>query len=336
MAGFDDFIKRTGRAMAPDSPAARQFELQQLAAQNQATARATRAEIAGEKATERAGLQAERTAGNVNLLGALGGDALAFPAMAAEAQGLAELPTDQAVVGLEGLQQRGFARTPTFAAQQAAVAEAANLDMRKKRADVIRAEQGNLPQIEPLSPAEEWLGFRGATFPAGMVPVKHPVTGQNTIMPMVGGAQFKKEETEMRATERAIENLNLYRGMVDEAGLSGTEMIGGLATKMNTLRGQIEADILVARGYGAPQAAELERVEAAIPDPTGFWRNLAAVTTGLNPMVAMAQKRSIMAGIDEQVRIIEDVLMDMQDQSFYVQQTPGVINPQRRERGRGR
>lgn len=98
---------------------------------------------------------------NTALFSALGGDALANPELAQQAQSLVTLPTNEAVAGLEALLQRGQRRSPTFQQQRvAAEAEA------KRQADqpiIGRLNQRYLTQIRsPVNVVDALAQLEGA------------------------------------------------------------------------------------------------------------------------------------------------------------------------------
>ena len=218
---------------------------------------------------------------------------------------------------------------PLTQAQQLALENAQqNLSNARQQGELnqIQLDQAKLPQ--PQSATEQWLGMPVGTMPkppAGYQLAINPYNQAKGLAPVQGTKEYIKSDSEVRSTERIIQSLNEYAGLVEQYG---TEYGTRTAQKMTTLLGQIQADILVARNFGAPQAAELERVEAALADATSIWNNLQGLMLGgPNPLDMSTQKQRMAEGIREQIAITERVAGDMYKNYYWVAPQPGVVRP---------
>lgn len=151
-----------------------------------------------------------------------------------------------------------------------------------------------------------------------------PVTGQPQIVNMEGTTEFNAERRKLLGAQNARRLSSQLAALVDEAGLSGTEFFGPLATEISAKRSKLMSAIFESRGLGAPQGPDIELVSAGLPDPTAFLANARAVAQSSIPLIGPAfdavQKDEFVTGFNEAGAEAERALIDI------LMETPQLIN----------
>ncbi|MDH5276940.1 MAG: hypothetical protein OEW88_11005 [Gammaproteobacteria bacterium] len=164
------------------------------------------------------------------------------------------------------------------------------------------------------------------TPPKGHFPVLSP-SGSVEYIPQPGTPGYLKAQEAEQIQARILKNLALLQSQIDDAGASGTELVGPRANNLRFLRGNVLADVAALRNLGVLQPAELENLEAQLPDPTSWGRNIGAVFSALDPTGSGLDlmRDSIQAPYTQMRRLFEDRLRQTRKTYWYVPATPMAL-----------
>lgn len=336
MAGILDLIRqeRTRRLT----------ERAQVAADAQVSVQQRLAEQAqAQDAAEQQRLAQERIAALRPLLGKFGaatagqlGPAIASTDPNAAALGL------QTLTGLVG--QLDPAYKSQVATQQEALA--AEQQARPTRLALLREQltgqqlantaQARQNRVNALADAAPIPALPFGTPPKGYFPVARPDTGTVEYIPQPGTEPYNKAQSTVDLLGETIRRVQRFQVLVDQAGASGTEYSGPVATQLAAERGTILSAVAQLRNLGVLQPGEYELLDSQFPDPTSFSANVSAALSALDPTGSLLdRKRSTIQAPYSQLRQdFEQRLRKARSTFWYVRHDAGMLPEDARPEGR--
>jgi hypothetical protein len=193
--------------------------------------------------------------------------------------------------------------------QWRAMAQDADVKMLQEEAKRMKA----MREIEKENARQMGVPFADV----GQAIVADPLTGRQAVAYLPGTKQYAEAYERMQGAVGALRLVNRIQADIDQAGPSGTDMLGTRATRVGGNRSQLMSRIFQARGLGAPQGPDVELVERGLPDSTSFWSNVrgayqGAVTLGgaiLTPPIKSELKQGYQTVAEEMQQTLTDELL---------------------------
>lgn len=184
----------------------------------------------------------------------------------------------------------------------------------------------------PPTDAQLFEQATGYPLPKDYVAGRNPYTRQLQPMPAPNTEPYRKAQSEVQAAEGVTRAVTRFLSLLDNAdmGPTGTEFFGPDAGMLRQAREEVITAYRKAAELGTPTGGELERIEALLPDPTGFWRNMGAlagatVTAGFG---ANSIKETIAAPYQDMLSSMTMKLDEAYKRNWYISPTPGIAPPQ--------